>query len=204
MAISYPLSLPAAFKLARITIAANDVVGVSESPFTGEQQIYQHQGQWLEATVTLPPMVRDDAEEVVAFLFALNGRVGTFLMKLPGGGRGAASGSPVVDGASQTGAALAIRGASASITNWLKAGDWLQIGSGATARLHKVLTAANTDSSGKATLDLWPRLRYSPADGAPVTLSNPMGLWRLMANKRDYDIQQAMMYGVSFACREAL
>jgi len=71
MAISYPVTFPAAIGVSSINIRAKTVVGVSSSPFTGQQQVYKHQGQWWEAEVSLPPMKRDEAEQVVSFLIKM-------------------------------------------------------------------------------------------------------------------------------------
>lgn len=206
MSISYPISLPAAFAVAKLTLRANSTVGESVSPFSAEQQLYVHQGQWWEAEVQLPPMRdRGDAEDVLAAFLSLRGKEGSFLLPAPNTApRGAGGGTPVVDGAGQTGLTLAVRGGPLSTTGWLKAGDWLQLGSGSATRLHKVLVTANTDGSGECTLDLWPRLRSSPADGATVTISACQGLFGLASNRLDYDIGQGMVYGFAFACRERL
>lgn len=206
MAITYPLALPAAFKAAHVTLRAGSIVGESTSPFTLQSQTYVHQGQRWEAEIRLPPLQIDDGEDMAAFLLSLNGKEGTFLMGDPArpSPRGTATGAPVVDGAAQTGQTLAIRGATVSVTGWLKAGDWLQLGSGSGAHLHKVLADANSDGAGKVTLDIWPRLRASPADGAIVTLSNAVGLWRLSANISEWDIAPARIYGMTLACREAI
>jgi hypothetical protein len=206
MTISYPITLPAAFRMARVTLRQCNTVGESVSPFSAEQQIYVHQGQWWEAEVALPKMGRDDAEEVGGAFFSLRGKEGSFLMGDPSAAtpRGSAGGTPLVDGAGQTGLTLAIKGGPISTANWLKVGDYIQLGSGSSTRLHKVLVAATTDSAGKATLDIWPRLRSSPADGATVVVSGTKGLWMLSSNQFQYDIEPAMIYGFSFACRERL
>lgn len=205
MAISYPISLPAAFKIARITIRANNTVGESVSPFSAEQQLYVHQGQWLEADIKLPPMLIADAEDVAGALLSLRGKEGSFLLPAPNATpRGAGGGTPLVDGASQTGLTLAIKGGPLSTTNWLKAGDWIQLGSGSSTRLHKVLVNASTDGTGDATLDIWPRLRSSPADGDAVTITNCKGLFQLSSNAFEYEIGAAMIYGFALAARERL
>jgi hypothetical protein len=206
MAISYPLALPSMFKVARITLRQNGVVGESVSPFSAEQQIYVHQGQWWSAEIQLPKLARDDAEDFAGWLFSLRGKEGSFLMGDPSAAtpRGSAGGTPLVDGAGQTGLTLAVKGGPLSTTNWLKAGDYIQLGTGSSSRLHKVLVAASTDGAGKATLDIWPRLRSSPADGAAIVVSAAKGLWMLASNASEYEIEPAMQYGFSFACRERL
>ena len=205
MPISYPLNFPAV-GIRNVTIRARSVVGLNASPFTGQQQVYKHQGQWWEMEVTLPPMKRADAEQVAAFLVKLNGRFGTFTFGDPlnTAPRGVGTGTPLVNGAGQTGTDLVTDGWTPDTTGILKAGDWIQLGSGATSRLHKVLDDVNSDGSGNATLTLFPDLRSSPADNAAITVSSPKGLWRLAANEVDYSIDEASIYGMTFACVEAL
>lgn len=205
MAISYPISLPAAFVAARTVIRQNNTVGESVSPFSAEQQLYVHAGQWWEADIKLPPMARDDAEDVLGALLSLRGKEGSFLLAAPNTAwRGAGGGTPLVDGAAQTGLTLAVKGGPLSTANWAKAGDWIQLGSGSSTRLHKVLAAANTDGAGKATLDIWPRLRSSPADSAAITVANCKGLFQLSSNSFEYEIGGAMIYGFALAARERL
>lgn len=206
MSITYPLSPPSTPALAGITLKHTDIVGASRSPFTQEGQFYRHQGQILQGTCNLPPMLRAAAEEWLAFLLSLKGQSGTFLMGIAGcdTARGALGGSPLINGAGQSGETLAIDGASSGVTNWMKAGDWLQVGSGLSAHLHKNLTAVNTNGSGQATLDIWPRLREAPTDNAAVVVASPKGLWRLASNDVQYDIGTAMIFGVSFSVIEAL
>lgn len=206
MAITYPVSFPSSIGLANINIRARTVVGVSASPFTGQQQVYKHQGQWWEAEVTLPPMKRADAEQAVAFLLKMNGQYGTFLLgdKANPATRGVGTGTPLVNGASQTGDELITDGWTTSTTGILKAGDWIQLGSGSSTRLYKVLDDVDSDGSGNATINIFPSLRSSPADDAAITVSNTQGLWRLASNETEYSIDNMSIYGMTFACVEAL
>jgi len=206
MAISYPVNFPASIGVSSINIRAKTVVGVSSSPFTGQQQVYKHQGQWWEAEVSLPPMKRDEAEQVVAFLIKMNGQYGTFLMGdfLSTAPRGVGTGTPLVNGASQAGDELVTDGWTVSTTGILKAGDWIQLGSASTSTLHKVLDDVTSDASGNATLNIFPNLRSSPDDNAIITISSPKGRWRLASNETDYAIDNASIYGMTFACIEAL
>jgi len=203
--ISYPLSLPST-RVARVSFRARSSAAVSESPFTGEQQVYVHQAEVWSAEIELPGMARADAEAWIGFFLSLNGREGTFLLGDPrnltpqGTWAGA---SPLVNGGSQTGKSLAIDGLSAGAT--VKAGDWLQLGSGASARLHKVTQDATANGSGQVTLDLWPRLRASPSDNAAVTIASAQGVFRLASNEIGWGLEPGQLYaGFSFQAVEAL
>lgn len=206
MAITYPLSLPTNKGLAKIRLTANNVVGVSQSPFTAKQQIYKYTGQFWEAEISLPPMKRADAEYWISFLLKLNGSYGTFLLGDPNGGtaRGVATGTPLVNGGSQSGNELVTDGWTNSTTGILKAGDYIQLGSGSSSQLYKVLDDVNSNGSGEATLTVWPDLRTSPADNAAITVSNAKGVFRLSSNAQAWDINEATFYGMTFAAREAL
>tara|TARA_Y100000114_G_scaffold100147_1_gene93322 strand:- start:581 stop:1210 length:630 start_codon:yes stop_codon:yes gene_type:complete len=209
MAITYPLSTPTNKTIASITLVARNVIGVSTSPFNFKQQVHQYSGQRWEADITLPRMAREDAEQWVAFLMSLYGQKGTFLLGDPLGGtaRGSAStaaGTPVVNGASQTGGTLNIDGLPASATGYLKAGDYIQLGSAATSQLYKVLADADSNSSGEASLDIYPNLRSSPADGATVVVSNAKGLFRLASNETSWNINNLAFYGITFGAVESL
>jgi len=208
VAESYPLAMPDT-SVARIRLVARNAIAVSTSPFTYSQQIYRHQGQSFEADITLPAMKREDAEVWVAWLLRMRGRFGTFLLGDPANAtpRGSAAtdaGIPVVAGASQTGDELAIDGLPLSTTGYLKAGDYIQLGSGATATLHKVLQDVDSDGTGAATLNLFPAVRISPANNAPVTVTNCKGVFRLNANETSWDINEATVYGIAFGAVEAL
>ena len=206
MAITYPLSLPTNKGLAKIRLTANNVVGISQSPFTAKQQIYKYTGQFWEAEISLPPMKRADAEYWISFLLKLNGAYGTFLLGDPNGGtaRGVATGTPLVNGGSQSGNELVTDGWTNSTTGILKAGDYIQLGSGASSQLYKVLDDVNSNGSGEATLTVWPDLRTSPSDNAAITVSNAKGAFRLSSNSQAWDINEATFYGMTFAAREAL
>lgn len=205
MAITYPLSLPATNKERRVAIRARSSVGASESPFTFEQQTFVHQGESWAAAVELPPMGRADAEAWIAFFLALNGRQGTFLMGDPLGTtpRGTWAGAPKVLGAHAVGVkSIAMDGFSVGAT--VKAGDWFQTGSGGASHLHKVVQDATADGSGLLTLEIWPRTRVSLADNDTFTINSAKGLWRLADNVSEYSLEQAQLYGLQFACVEAL
>lgn len=202
MPTTFPVTLPATAPR-RINIRQKSVVAVGESPYTLEVQTQRHQGQVWLLEVEWPPMPRATAEAMVAALCSLNGREGTFLFgdtanKTP---RGTATGTPLVNGAAQSGEDLATDGWTNSITGILKAGDWVQLGSSSTARLHKVLADANSNGSGQATLTLWPRISpvATPADNSAVVISSPKGVFRLLADGQDWSIDALQIYGLTLS-----
>lgn len=203
--ITYPLSLPTS-GIESITWTPIDAVAYPRSPFTYDGQSQTHAGQMWTGTVSLPPLMKDDGAEWAGFLASLRGRHGSFLLGDPlrTTPRGVVGGVPVVNGADQTGNELAIRGVTANVTGWLKRGDYVQLGTSATSTLHIIGADVDTDVSGNATLDIWPGIRTSPADGATVTTSNCVGVFKLASNKRSWSIDAPWRYGVSFSVEEAI
>lgn len=207
MTISYPLTLvDTGSNIARIDMQLVNVTAMNESPFTKQQQIYQHQGQVWRATLEFNPLPRAAGEDWIAFFASLMGRYGTFTMGDPTGQipRGTAGGTPKVSTASQTGNTLQIYSATGSVANWLRKGDYVQLGTAASTRLHKVLNDINTTSGGVATLDIWPRLRSSPASGAALYVNSCVGLWRGMEDTLAYTIDGPTMFALTFAAIEAI
>lgn len=93
-------------------------------------------------------------------------------LALPGSGKapkGAGGGTPLVNGATQTGESLATDGWSNSVTNVVRAGDVIRI-AGLTP-LFRVVLDANSNGSGEATLKINPPIPAgsSPADNAGIT-----------------------------------
>ncbi len=207
MAFTYPLDFPDQLGTAGLSARPVSAVASSESPFTLEKEIQVHQGQKWHFLVSLPVMGRSEAEPWISFFLKLNGMQGTFLMSPPDAmePQGVASGAPVVAGAGQTGQELLTSGWTPSMQGILKAGDYISIGSGALSRLHKVLSDVDSDAGGLATLDIWPRLREVPPDLAPITTSEPKGLFRLSSNEMPYAADSMLKYtGLDFAIEEAI
>ena len=207
MAITYPRALPSEMVIERCSMKAKSLVAVTASPFTGEQQVHAHSGQFWEADITVAPSERGDAAAIHAWLLSLNGREKTLLFGDPAGAtaRGSASttpGTPVVNGADQTGASLICNGGPIGATNYLRVGDYIQLGSGSTATLHQVLEDVSTDGSGNFTLNLWPNIRSAPANGATVTVDNAVGKFRLDSNVNSWS-ESTVLYGISFKIKEA-
>jgi hypothetical protein len=208
MAITYPLSLPSHTGIRSASLRAVNAVAVERSPFTFSGQAQASAGQMWQADIQLPPMKYEDAEQWTAWLVSLRGQFGTFTMGDPARAiaRGTARGTDTVtvNGGSQTGQDLNITSDQTSETGYLKAGDYIQLGSGSSATLHKVLVDASTDGSGNATVTMWPSVRIAPANGSTVVVQNAVGRWRLASNESEWSIDEATIYGISFSAMEAI
>ena len=127
-------------------------------------------------------------------LVGLKGQTGTFLLGDPD----YATPQGTVSSCTLTGSA-GDETVTVVMTGTLKAGDYIQLGAGSSARLHQVLL----DQSGDGTLEIWPALRSSYS-GATVTFNNPKGVFRLSNNVTSWSINNASAYGISFEAVEAL
>lgn len=75
--------------------------------------------------------------------------------------------------------------------------------SSGTPRLYRVLNDVDSDSNGDAVIDIWPRLREPPEDGATIYVSNCKGVFRLKDNNMNWNIDVARLYGLEFEAVEA-
>ncbi len=207
MSITYPLTPPSG-GVARATIRQVANVAVSRSVFTGEQQVQRWQGERWEFDLDLALMERPTAQAWAMFLAKMYGSYGTALIGDPAylaaGPRGIATGTPLVNGGGQSGDTLATDGWTNGVTGILKAGDYIQLGTGATSRLHVVLDDANSSGGGAASLNIWPRLREAPANNSAIVVAGARGLFRLAGPQTQYDIDVALNYGFRIAFTEAL
>ena len=194
MAITYPLSTPTSIGIESIQISAVNAVATSQSPFTFKQQIISHQGQRWEASVSVAQSRRDLLAPWKAFLVALKGQQGTFLLGDPDYAtpQGTVS-SCVLSGTAGDSTASVV------MTGSLLAGDYIQLGSGSAARLHQVLV----DQTGDGNLEIWPSLRSTYTSEA-VIFNNAKGVFRLKNNTSTWSINNASSYGISFEAVESV
>jgi len=206
MTISYPLSLPTTLLPDGIDWHMETVVGSLESPFSLVQQNYVWPGseRWRATLTWGGQMSQVNADDIEVFLLALNGMEGSFLLgdHLRTTPRGTWAGqSPLVKGASQTGKTLLIDGLTPTTTTAIK-GDWFQLGSGATSRLHRLTATGTANGSGEITLDFEPSIRTSPSDNAPLTIASPKGLFMRAGNVTGWSQQGGLDSGITFDCVE--
>lgn len=193
MAIAYPIDLPAN-GITSIEWRALNAVVTSQSPFTYKQQVIAHGGQRWEATVNIAPLNKASAATWKAALISLKGSSGTMLL-----------GNPVYDVPQGTVSACTLSGdagaetVTVTMTGSLKAGDYIQLGAGSSAKLHQVLV----DQSGNGSLEIWPALRTTYSNQS-VIFNAPKGLFRLSQNMTSWSIDNASIYGISFDVVEVL
>lgn len=205
MAVSYPITLPTSpgIRSSRFGLRSNTLM--YESPVSRVQQVSERGGAqwWLE--YEWPPMLRAQAAALIAALVSLRGRRGFFKGYDPDARtpRGVATGTPLVNGGSQTGNSLATDGWTPSTAGILKAGDYFSVAA-PDQRLYQVVEDASSNGSGQATLVIEPALRVSPTNNATITVTNPFGHFRLLTDEVGWDANHVRVFGLRIAALEVL
>ncbi len=128
-------------------------------------------GNHYAMAVTYPAMKADVARKFVARLQKAKREGLRIEMPLMGVSQGI-PGTPVVDGAGQSGTSLAVKGLTPSYA--VKEGFWLHIEDAAGQRyLHCVQAPVIADGAGLATIPIEPPLRAPFADGDTIEVAKP-------------------------------
>ena len=156
----------------------------AESPWSLEDVVQVFDGEKWAGTASIMPVTRIEARAFSAWLAQVQGRRHVFFFgdpdrAVPLGGAALDPGSPVIDGGGQTGREVLLKNADPNITDWLLAGDHIQLGNGIQSRLHMVLENCSTDGSGGVTVKIWPKLRGETVGGTIVKVLNPVGVFAL-------------------------
>lgn len=173
------------------------------SPLNGYIQALYLPGTRWAATYTFPPMDGENAAILKAFLMSLEGSAGRFYGKdfSYAGARGVATGTPLVNGASQTGGTLITDGWTAGQTGILKKGDYFTVNN----ELKMMTADVNSDGSGNATLQFKPNLRSSPNDNASIEVSAPTCVMMLTDNDQtQWEAEPPYIHSITINAVEAL
>ena len=164
------------FAFPSITPATNTFELVSntrtyQSPLTNAVQTASRKGSLWKASLQFNNLSGDDRKVMQAFLVKLNGQQHRFTLQDHSHTlRGAGGGTLRVNGASQSGTTLVCDGATASVNNYLRAGDYISFNN----ELHMVVVDANSDASGNVSLSIAPPIRKTPADDTIVDYTVPV------------------------------
>ena len=164
------------FAFPSITPATNTFELVSntrtyQSPLTNAVQTASRKGSLWKASLQFNNLSGDDRKVMQAFLVKLNGQQHRFTLQDHSHTlRGAGGGTLRVNGATQSGTTLVCDGATASVNNYLRAGDYISFNN----KLHMVVVDANSDASGNVSLSIAPPIRKTPADNTIVDYTVPV------------------------------
>lgn len=206
MTLSYPFNdaLLLTPKPSRMTLRYLSLSTISQSPFTAQIQAIRNPAVGIFGiSLAFPPMELTTAAKWIPLFNSLYGSFGTILLPMYGRESiaGSGAGSPVVDGADQTGTTLNIKSATPLATDVFKAFDLINIGT----NLYEVQRDLDADSSGDGSLEIWPALRTSPTDSQAIITSSVTGVFR---QKPDFefnvDLNSAFHYGFGWDGIEAV
>lgn len=209
MALTFPLSIPDYEDIQKMRIRNMNAVARTISPYTLSQQVQEHAGDVFIFSFRLRPMRKSRAGAWIAWLKALRGGANTCLIgdphrRDPEGTAKDYPGSPLVNGASQTGGTLVIDGAPVSQTGWLLEGDWIQLGTGSDSRIYMVVEDVTTTSGGAASISISPELRSSPADNAVVYTADTVCICRLTDSNPEWTVHADHFHEIEFEAIEDL
>jgi hypothetical protein len=202
------LTPPAVFNLpSRLTFApvANTQSG-GRSPFDGTEQTLRQPGERWGATLGWDGLTQAEWRPLMAFLAQLGGRAGRFTWSPPFPRRASGLGAsgPIVAGAGQTGASLALSGWQASAQAFL-AGDLLSWTDAAgRRRLHMATADVTASGGGTCTVAIAPPLRSPPVNASAVEILAPSGVFRLSQDRNPMDLVRGLIAGGSIDIEEAL
>lgn len=142
-----------------------------QSPLTNAIQTTSRKGSLWKATLQFSNLSGADRKVMQAFLAALNGQQHRFtLHDHSHTRRGAGGGTLRVNGGSQSGTTLLCDGATASVANYLRAGDYISFNN----ELHMVVADTNSDGTGAVSISVAPPIRKTPANDALVDYLEPV------------------------------
>jgi hypothetical protein len=169
-------------------------VGIS-----GAIQVAQRAGQRWTVTLEFSTLANNDRAVLQAFVAQVLGLADNFtLSPADYNPRGAFGGTPLVAGGSQTGNSLNLDGCTPSVTNWIRAGDFFQVGT----ELKMATEDASSDGAGAITVSFVPELRAAPADNAAITTTDPEGVFRFAKPRMGWSSRPPFISSMSLECIE--
>lgn len=156
------------------------------SPWTGATQTMRFPGSRWSTTLNFSNMDDYESRLIESLLAKLDGMSGRVYMRDFGREDAVVHGSPLVDGADQSGTSVLTKGWTPSITV-LRRGDYINVGT----ELKMVVDDVVSSGTGSATVNFGPMLRYSPSNNSPIVLDNPMGIFMQPNNENGWDRKPA-------------
>ena len=159
-----------------------------QSPLTNAIQTTSRKGSLWRISMQFANLSGAERKTMQAFLAKLNGQQHRFTVQdhsytLSGGGGGTLQ----VNGGTQSGTSLVCDGATASVSNYLKAGDYIAFNN----ELHMVVADTDSDGSGNVTVSIAPPIRKTPADDTIVEYTVPKGVF-ILSGPASWDTQPSI------------
>ncbi|MCC3606983.1 MAG: hypothetical protein JGK24_28110 [Microcoleus sp. PH2017_29_MFU_D_A] len=168
------------------------------SDWTGRRQTIASGRGWWECQLSLPPIVGTaNVNAWRSFIAKSRGRANDFQIPVDATAQSAATATPLVNGAGQTGRTLATDGWPLSSTV-LVAGQFVTINN----QLLQLTENVTSNGSGVATLTFEPPIRTSPADNAAIEYKNPYCLMHFV-EEPTLSVENGYVYSLSLNLRES-
>lgn len=158
--------------------------GLFGAPLVASAQTLARSTKW-NARYTFNVLRANDRADLMGTIAALLGQQNRLRVSVfDNPKRGVNGGTPLVDGGSQTGFSLNIKGATFNAVNWIRKGDYFSVFVGAEHELKMATVDASADGAGLVVLSFAPRLRAAPLDDAVIfvedgVLTKPQGIFVL-------------------------
>lgn len=168
----------------------------------GPVQRVERMGNRFRLAVTMPPMQADKlGRQWVAAL--VRGKQEGARIDIPlGGFKPGPAGSPVVDGAGQSGRSLAVTGASANYV--VRDGQWFNhIDADGNRLTYMNVGETVLDASGQGVLTIEPMLRAEPGDGDALEFERPSIEGFIVGEEQMWSLSLGNLIGLSFVIAEA-
>ena len=138
---------------------------------SGRRQARQTHGQYFKMTASFPPMTRAQFAPIHAFVLKQRGQYESFQVVPPvvNAGLGSPAGTPLVNGADQTGRTIVTDGWNNAIVIF-KAGDYLKFANH--DKVYTVTADVTSSGAGAATIAIEPALITSPATDSAITYTS--------------------------------
>ena len=164
-------ALPTSPAFANLQVSSHQPTLVTRA-ISGRRQVRQIAGHRWEMRAKYPPMTRAEFAPIYAFLIKQRGEFESFTVTPPtiSTGQGNLGGTPLVNGASQTGRSVATDGWTAGVLV-LKAGDFIKF-AGHSKIYMMTVDETSADPATTATLTIEPALLESPANNEAITHTN--------------------------------
>ena len=152
-----------------------------QSPLSNSIQTISRKGSYWKTTMVFNNLTGSQRSELQAFISKLDGQAHRMRIRDYGAvryGNAVSPQTPLVQGSGQSGSTLTVDGASANVTDYFAAGDYISFNN----ELHIVTADANSNVSGVVEVSIAPPIRKTPANNAAVEYSAPFGVFMMTNN----------------------
>jgi len=191
------LTIPSGIRIESSVFGLRSNTQIFISPLNQATQRIELSGAKWIVTYNLTLHKRAEIAELQSFLLRLRGQANTFFGFDPDAktARGVATGTPKVQGGSQTGTSLITDGWTISTTGILKTGDYFTVNN----ELKQMVADVNSNVSGTATLTFEPPLRNAPVDNADIDVSQASAIMRMTSDEAIWDVDRRNLYKITFS-----